>query len=123
MPSALVNQAPRAPVVVGSMTKKATRPSEPLPQYLINEAKLTKRVDFDPSKHLSCQPPSNITTMKDIGLEGQGISPNAVSDPFRLFTEEAIQQIRAEVFSDEVLRDCQFTSSFCKNMVRGMGPA
>ena len=123
MPGLLINQTPKAPVVVGSSTKKATRPTNPLPQYLIDEAHLTKRVDFEPSKHLNCQDPKAITTMKDIGLEGLGISPNAVSDPFPLFTQEAIQQMRAEIFSDKVLQDCQFASSFCKNMVRGMGSA
>jgi hypothetical protein len=61
--------------------------------------------------------------MKQLGLEGHGISPNAVSDPFPLFTSAAIQQIRREVFSKEVLRNCQYASTFNKNMVRGMGSA
>lgn len=60
--------------------------------------------------------------MKEIGLEGHGISPNAVSEPFFIFTEEAIKQIRAEVFSEPVLESCQYSSTFVKNMVRGMGP-
>ena len=59
--------------------------------------------------------------MKDIGLEGYGISPVAASEPFPLFSEEAIGQIRAEIFSEPVMRDCQYASSFAKNMVRGMG--
>ena len=59
--------------------------------------------------------------MEDIGLPGHGISPVAASEPFPLFTVDAIRQIRAEIFSDPVLRDCQYSSSFAKNMVRGMG--
>ena len=117
----LASSPPRAPVVVGSKTKTATRPDEPLPQYLIDEAKLTERVEFDASKHLNFEFPNKVTTMKELGLGGHGISPNAVSDPFQLFTQEAIEQIRAEVFSDEVMRDCRYTSGFCKQMVRGMG--
>ncbi|KAI9899855.1 hypothetical protein N3K66_004117 [Trichothecium roseum] len=112
-----------APTVVGPSTKTATRPSNPLPQYLIDGARATKREPFDAQKHITFTPPANIVTMKDIGLEGHGISPNAVSDPFPLFSEEAVRQIRAEVFSEECLRDRQFCSTFNKNMVRGMGPA
>ena len=59
--------------------------------------------------------------MKEIGLEGHGISPVAVSEPFSLFTTEAVKQMRAEIFSEPVLRDCQYASTFAKNMVRGMG--
>lgn len=123
MPGLLINQPPPAPVVVGPTTKSATRPTNALPQYLIDQAKETKREEFDASKHIAFEAPENIITMKDIGLEGHGISPNAVTAPFSLFSQEAIEQIRAEVFSDEVLRDCQFASTFNKNMVRGMGPA
>lgn len=123
MPGTIIEQPPLAPLVVGPATKSATRPTNSLPQYLIDDAKLTKREEFNPSKHLSYQPPGKVITMKDIGLDGHGISPIAVSEPFSLFTKEAIQQMRAEIFSDEVLRDCQFSSTFNKNMVRGMGPA
>ncbi|KAK2609154.1 hypothetical protein QQS21_002236 [Conoideocrella luteorostrata] len=123
MPGAIVTRATTAaPAVVGPSTTTATRPSKPLPQYLIDTAKLTKREDFDASTHLNFQAPKNIISMKDIGFEGHGISPNAVSEPFSLFTPEAIQQIRAEVFGDEAVRDCQFTSTFSKYMIRGMGP-
>jgi len=114
---------PQAPVVVGPTTKSATRPTNILPAYLRDDASKTIREDFDASKHLNFQQPKNIVKMKDIGLEGLGISPNAVSEPFPLFTQEAIEQIRAEVFSDEVLEECQFASAFCRNMIRGMGPA
>lgn len=122
MPGALIAQPPPAPTVIGPSTKKATRPSNPLPQYLIDEANLTQREEFDGSKHIDFKPPGKIITMKEIGLEGHGISPNAVTEPFSLFSREAVQQIRKEVFSEEVLRDCQFCSTFNKNMVRGMGP-
>jgi hypothetical protein len=59
--------------------------------------------------------------MEEIGLQGQGISPNAVSDPFPLFTKEAMLQMRREVFSDQVLNECRYSSDFIANMVRGMG--
>lgn len=123
MPGVLLNQPPPAPVVIGPTTKSVTRPTNALPQYLIDQAKETKQEEFDANKHIAFESPKNIIKMKDIGLEGHGISQNAVTEPFSLFSQEAIEQIRAEVFSDEVLRDCQFASTFNKNMVRGMGPA
>ncbi|KAI9654193.1 MAG: hypothetical protein M1821_006721 [Bathelium mastoideum] len=123
MPGVVVNKPPPAPLVVGPAIKSVTRPANPLPQYLIDEARLTVPEAFEPGRHLSFQPPKRIITMKEIGLEHHGISPNAVSEPFQLFTKDAIEQMRAEIFQEEVLRDCQFASTFNKNMVRGMGPA
>lgn len=123
MPGALLKAAQAAPMVVGPTTTAPTRPTDPIPQYLIDEAKATQKEDFEAAKHLNFEPPNRIITMEELGLGGCGISPNAVSDPFPLFTEDAVKQIRAEVFSDESLEHCQFASTFCKNMVRGMGPA
>ncbi|KAL4862192.1 hypothetical protein BDV12DRAFT_207365 [Aspergillus spectabilis] len=110
-----------APVVVGPTTKKATRPTKKIPKSLIEGAKVTHKRPFTPDEHLVYEPPVKIHKMADFGLEGAGISPNAISEPFRLFTEEAIRQMRAEIFSERVLEDCQYASSFCTNMIRGMG--
>ncbi|OJJ98335.1 hypothetical protein ASPACDRAFT_44840 [Aspergillus aculeatus ATCC 16872] len=111
------------PMVVGPTTRRATRPTNKLPQSLIDGAQLADKQSFDPKTHLNYQPPSKIYTMREIGLEGQGISPNAVTAPFQLFTEEAIRRMRAEIFSQSVLDNCQYTSDFVKNTIRGMGPA
>ncbi|KAL4757016.1 uncharacterized protein BDW70DRAFT_153700 [Aspergillus foveolatus] len=111
------------PTVIGPATKKATRPSSELPQSLIQGAKVAKKEEFDPERHLNFQPPRSIYTMDQIGLKGHGISPHAASEPFPLFTQEAIAQMRAEIFDEKVLADCQYSSTFNKHMVRGMGPA
>jgi hypothetical protein len=122
--ASVLTMTPSAPpTVTGPTTLKATRPTTELPQYLIDEARLTEREKFDPQKHLDFHSPKKVYSMKEIGLEGHGISPIAVSEPFPLFTEDAIKQIRAEVFSEEVLKDCQYSSTFTSHMVRGMGPA
>ncbi|KAI9147109.1 hypothetical protein HJFPF1_13141 [Paramyrothecium foliicola] len=113
---------PKAPFVVGPKQKKLTRPVCDIPDYLINEARATIPEQWNANKHLVFQPPAHITTMKDIGLEGHGISPTAVSDPFPLFSQEAILQMRREVFSEEVLANCRYMSDFNANMIRGMGP-
>ncbi|KAF4471287.1 hypothetical protein FALBO_1796 [Fusarium albosuccineum] len=118
---ALISSSPPPPHVVGPATKRATRPSKQLPQSLIDNAKIPNKESWNPEKHLAFQRPSKILTMKEIGLEGHGISPNACSEPFPLFSEEAIKQMRAEIFSEPVLEKCQYASTFNANMVRGMG--
>ncbi|OJJ61489.1 hypothetical protein ASPSYDRAFT_131039 [Aspergillus sydowii CBS 593.65] len=123
-PAALISTpspAPRAPTVIGPKTKKATRPTKILPRSLIEGAKVAQKRTFDPAEHLDFQPPEKIHKMADFGLPGAGISPNAISEPFPLFTEEAIQQMRSEIFSEPVLKNCQYASTFCTNMIRGMG--
>lgn len=108
---------------VGQATWRATRPKEPIPQFLVDEAKVQTKGSFNAERHLNYEPPSKIFTMKEIGLEGQGISPVAVTAPFQLFTEEAIRQMRAEIFSQDVLDNCLYMSEFVKCTVRGMGSA
>ncbi|RAH69890.1 uncharacterized protein BO66DRAFT_452487 [Aspergillus aculeatinus CBS 121060] len=116
-------QAPVAPpTVVASTTLRATRPTKQIPESIIQRARAVEKVDFDATKHLATATPGKVFMMKDLGFEGAGISPTALSEPFPLFTPEAVQQIRAEIFSEPVLRDCQYASSFATNMIRGYGP-
>lgn len=97
-----------------------TAPS--LPESLIATARNTVREAFDPEKHLAFQPPEKIYTMEELGFGDVGISPNAVSTPFPLFSEQAVEQMRAEVFSKPVLDSCQVSSSQASNMIRGHCP-
>lgn len=122
MPGIVVTAPPKAPEVIGPKQKKARRPTVDLPQFLIDEARKTELASWNPDEHLAYQPPANIITMKDIGLEDHGISETAVSDPFPLFSREAIMQVRREVFSEDVMNNCRYGSDFTANMVRGMGP-
>lgn len=121
-PSAIFDDV-EPPTVIGPATKKATRPSNQLPQSLVDDARISNKDTFEPERHLRFEPPSKIHTMEEIGLKGHGISPHAATEPFPLFTEEAIKQMRAEIFDEKVLAECQYSSTFNKNMVRGMGPA
>ncbi|KAG8410364.1 hypothetical protein J3459_017176 [Metarhizium acridum] len=111
----------KAPPVIGPKTKRATRSNTAIPSFLIEEAQATPVDTGEAQRHMAFEPPANITTMKDIGLEGQGISPNAVSAPFSLFTKEAVLQMRREIFSEPVLKECRYSSDFIANMIRGMG--
>lgn len=80
------------------------------------------KLDFDPSKHLAYVPPSKIWKMVEIGKVGQGISPNAVSEPFQLFTEDAVRQMRAEILSKDVMEKCQYSSNLAHCQLRGFAP-
>lgn len=76
--------------------------------------------DFDPKKHIQYGPPSKIHTMKDLSLpEDTGVSPTAVSEPFRLFSTDAIHRMRAEVLSKDVWNKCQYSSNLAQCQLRG----
>lgn len=116
----IVSPVKGAPKPVGPTNKKPMRPSNQLPQSLLDAARAIEKVPFHAEKHVTFQPPSRVYTMKEIGLEGYGISPIATSEPFQLFSQEAVQQCRAEIFSEPVLDKYQFSSTFTKNMIRGI---
>lgn len=106
-------------VVVGPTNKKYTPATKKLPESLVLLARNVEKQEFDPARHLDIIPPKKILRMADIGLEGVGISDTAVSEPFSLWTEDAVKQMRAEIFSEAMLENCQVSSSFASNMVRG----
>ncbi|KAK6072807.1 hypothetical protein SCUP515_07132 [Seiridium cupressi] len=83
-------------------------------------SKSTGYVDFDPKVHLAFEEPPKVYTMEELGLPvGSGVSPIAVSEPFQLFTEEAVNRMRQEVLSDEVMNNCQYSSNLAHCQLRG----
>jgi len=101
--------------------------SEPSPLKLqsVVQACYTQRPEtapthFDPDKHLARDYPSKIYTMDELGYaENIGVSPVAVSSPFQLFTPEAIQVMRTEIFKPEVLEKYKFSSNIARSQLRG----
>jgi len=82
-----------------------------------------EKVAFSPEKHLDFISPSKVFTMKELGFpENTGVSPVAVSEPFQLFTPEAVQRMRAEVLSRQVWENCQYSSNLSKCQLRGFAP-
>jgi hypothetical protein len=78
---------------------------------------------FDPSKHLAYEEPMHIHTMEDIGFSAtKGVSPVAVSEPFRLFSEEAVNIMRSEILSQEVQDNYSYTSDIASKQLRGYAP-
>ncbi|KAL6409922.1 hypothetical protein AUP68_06328 [Ilyonectria robusta] len=104
-----------APFVVGPTNKTPIRPTNRIPQDVIGAARATPAEEFDAKKHVCFEFPKRTYTMKEWGYENQGVSPIAGSDPFPLFTEAAVKQVRRELLSEDVLKTCQYASIFTKN--------
>lgn len=77
--------------------------------------------DFDPRTHINFNPPSKIHTMSDMKLEGKGVSLIAVSEPFQLFSHEAVRRMRSEILSKDVWETAQYSSNLSggKSQLRG----
>ncbi|KAF5655553.1 hypothetical protein F25303_487 [Fusarium sp. NRRL 25303] len=96
-----------APFVIGPTNKAPFRPTNKIPQDVIDTAQAIPIEEFDAKKHVKFEFPKRTYSMKEWGYENQGVSPIAASDPFPLFTEAAVKQVRRELLSEDVLRTCQ----------------
>lgn len=75
---------------------------------------------FDPNRYLNYTPPSKVHSMKELGFDhGIGVSPVAVSEPFPLFTEEAVMKFREEVLNEEVMSQFKISSNLSHCQLRG----
>jgi len=83
---------------------------------------IPRKMAFDPAKHVKFEQPGKVWTMAEIGLADKGVSPIAVSEPFPLFTQEAVQQMRAEILSKPVWDNCQYSSNIAQCQLRGFAP-
>jgi hypothetical protein len=84
---------------------------------------LCDRVAFDPAKHIKFTPPSKVWTMQELDYaEDKGISPVGVSEPFPLFSEEAVKQMRAEILDEKVWDKYKFSSNLSQCQLRGYAP-
>ncbi|KAF4781698.1 hypothetical protein HER10_EVM0002191 [Colletotrichum scovillei] len=78
---------------------------------------------FNPDKHLAFVNDPKKLSLKDVSLpEDIGISQVACSEPFPLFTEEAIQHMRREIFTTEVWENCLHSTRFAPCQLRGHCP-
>lgn len=103
--------------VLPSMPAVSTVPIEDGPA-VDNERSLDG--DFDPTKHINFMPPPKVHTMQELNFpENAGVSPVAVSEPFQLFTPEAIHRMRAEILSTKVWDNCQYSSNLAQCQLRG----
>ena len=95
---------------------------KPIIQPAVARSK-TQDANFDPKQHLAFQKPEQVVMMRDIGYrDDTGVSPVAVSQPFRLFSDEAVEKFREEVLSEEVMSKCTWKSNLAACQVRGYAP-
>ena len=73
---------------------------------------------FDPKKHVAFTPPSKIFSMSDIKLKNSPLSSFAVSEPFQLFSPEAVERMREEIFKPQVQK-YQVSSNLAAAQLRG----
>lgn len=73
---------------------------------------------FDPKKHLEFNPPSKVYSMNDIKLKNSPLSSFAVSEPFQLFTLEAVERMREEIFKPVVLENYKYSSNLAAAQLR-----
>ena len=78
---------------------------------------------FDPEQHLGFTEYPETLSLKDIGRsETAGISPVAVSQPFVLFSEDAVRVMRNEMFTNEIWDNCVYSTDFAGCQLRGICP-
>ncbi|KAL5386739.1 hypothetical protein PMIN06_010543 [Paraphaeosphaeria minitans] len=81
-------------------------------------ARLKAVPKFDPARHLARAFPEEKMSMQELGFaEDIGVSPVAVSVPFQLFTPEAVNIMRDEIFC--VPDKYKFSSNIAKSQLRG----
>jgi hypothetical protein len=75
---------------------------------------------FDPKKHIAFDKPPSTLMMKDIGYaDDVGVSPVAVTQPFQLFSPEAINIMRSEIAKPEVRARYHYSSNIANAQLRG----
>jgi len=104
----------RAPIVSIATTGTTTESETPS-----TSTTGVSQVVFDPDVHLAYTPPESRLTFEDLKHPaGQGISPVAVTQPFRLFSDEAIREIRREILSKKVVDEYSYVSKLAPFQAR-----
>lgn len=90
------------------------------PSVTAMQQQVLPKESFSPSKHLRYSGPTKTQTMEELGFgDRHGVSPIAVSEPFPLFTQEAVMRIREEVLSKEVMDNYSVSSNLAHCQLRG----
>ncbi|KAI1178720.1 hypothetical protein F4777DRAFT_575660 [Nemania sp. FL0916] len=104
------------------ISQPAVAPAKTAPSPIISNTPVLNHSQdaFTPSKHLAFKEMPKVHTMKDLGFsETTGVSHIAVSEPFNLFTEEAVMRMRQEILRPEVLDNCKYSSNLADCYLRG----
>jgi hypothetical protein len=117
--SLLTHPAPTIATTTLSAKRKRSSPDVGLDDATEPTKIMAPQSLFNPSVHLAYTKAPKTYTMSEIGLADKGVSPIAVSEPFALFTEEAIEGMRAEVLSKPVWDGYQVHSNLAACQLRG----
>jgi hypothetical protein len=90
--------------------------------YATTASSMTSMNLFTPTRDLALGEPKAILRMTDLGQSGTGISSVAAAGPFTMFSQTAIQKMRNELLSGEVLRKCKYERGLASYQLRGSCP-
>ena len=110
------------------MTEVISSTLEPDPSFaqiqaafkMVDTQSMSKSNDaFDPESHIAFKEFPRVYKMSDIDLPDSPLSGFAVSEPFQLFTPEAVRRMRAEIFEPEVMENFSYSSNLAQCQLRG----
>ncbi|ETX04147.1 MAG: hypothetical protein ETSY2_30495 [Candidatus Entotheonella gemina] len=80
-------------------------------------------VPFDPDVHLDYQAPARTYTLSELELPKDEftVTDFAATEPFQLLSAEGVRQMLAEIYKEQVQRNCKFSSfKRAPNVIRGI---
>lgn len=101
----------QATVVYGEKPIRVDFQRDSMPEMVLSDNPTFSSPTFDPSVHLIYTPGVQ-KSLKDLGISSlKKISDVGCALPFPLFTEEAVDIMRAELFRTEVFDNCAYSSN------------
>lgn len=80
-------------------------------------------VHFDPAKHLRFEPPPHVYSLDDIKYpkDPHQVGTVAATDPFPLFTKEAVIEMRRQLLAPRTIKNCMTYTRQGSVQIRGAG--
>jgi hypothetical protein len=80
-------------------------------------------VHFDPAKHLRFQPPERVYSLEELKYPlKQAVGTVAATDPFPLFTTEAVTEMRRQLLAPRTIKNCMTYTRHGSVQIRGAAP-
>ena len=108
----------RLPPLLSQAARSTSQVFSDLANMMKSPLQLKNASSFDAKKHLQFIPPSKVYSMNDIKLKNSPLSSFAVSEPFQLFTLEAVERMREEIFKPVVLENYKYSSNLAAAQLR-----
>ena len=102
------------------LSSYAMKDDAPLNNLALKTVGKMEYCSFDATAHLEYAGTPKVHSMEDLGFSKEtGVSAVAVSQPFKLFSNQAIQRFRHEIFSSQVQNNFEFSSNIAPCQLRG----